>query len=724
MRSRFLAILAAANLLAQQPAAPPQTNVVFKAETNLVVVNVAVRDKAGKAVDKLKATDFTVLEDGKPQKIGVFEFQKLETIEEAKAAGTEPKPSTELLTPVEEKRKQQITIPEPGSVQYQNKRLLVLFFDFGGMATPDQLRAQEAALKYVDEKIAPSDMVAIMTMASSVKVEQDFTQDKDLLRAIIGAFRIGEMSEMAGLADNGDDDTNDDTGAAFVADQSEFNMFNTDRKLAALEDACKKLAPLPEKKALVYFSSGIAKNGIENQSQIRSTINAAIRSNVSFYTVDTSGLSATPPGGDASKPAPRGTGLYSGATQRALQTQRHDQQETLSTLAADTGGKAFLDSNDLTLGIVQAQKDVRSYYILGYYSTNSATDGRFRRITVKLNGGLTARLDYRAGYYAEKVWGNFNRADKEKQLEEALTMGNPVTDIPLALEVDFFRLSRSRYFVPVSLKLPGFAISLTAKGGGQGTDIDFMGQILDEKKRNAGSVRDGIKIKLTPENAELLAKKSLQYDTGFTLAPGTYRMKILARDNNSGKMGTFETRFTVPDLNPDPLPLPMTDPALTIAGSMETGNIPMPVMLPETAAARISSVVWSNQREPIAAAVGSATKQKKLLNANPLVSENQKLIPNITRVFRKDQNLYVYFEVYDTTKVAATLSIFDTRGKRFESAPVEIAAASGTRFQTVPVQLQVPLTKLKAGRYICQVNVIDEDGKKFAFPRAPLVLVP
>src|SRR5205085_12074248 len=139
---------------------------------------------------------------------------------------------------------------------------------------PDQIRAKDAAAKFIREKMAPTDLVSIMTFSAALKVEQDFTDERDRLEEVIRGFRIGEASELAVEGGNADTESGEDNGAAFSADETEFNIFNTDRKLAALESAAKMLAPLPEKKALVYFSSGVGKTGVENQSQLRSTTNA------------------------------------------------------------------------------------------------------------------------------------------------------------------------------------------------------------------------------------------------------------------------------------------------------------------------------------------------------------------------------------------------------------------------------------------------------------------
>ncbi|MBS1829402.1 MAG: VWA domain-containing protein [Acidobacteria bacterium] len=681
----FFAIATLTAALAQQ------SDVVFRTTTKLVVVDVFVRDKDGKDILNLSKDDFTILENGKAQTVSIFEVQRLDTeAPPAPVAAATPAPK-----PDEPARPKTITTAAEGKIQYRDRRLMVLFFDMSSMPPADQIRAEKSALKFVDEQMKPADVVAVMSFATNLKVEQDFTDNRDLLKQAIKGMKIGDGSDLATEAGTGDDES-EDTGAAFEADESEFNVFNTDRKLFALESAAKMLANLPEKKAFVYFSSGVGKTGMENQSQLRSTVNAAVRANISFYPVDARGLTALVPGGDASQAASRGSGLFSGQSQRRQQSRFQDQQETLVSLASDTGGKAFLDNNDLSLGIQQAQNDIRSYYILGYYSTNPASDGRFRRLQVRLNNKqLQAKLDYRSGYFAPKDFNKFNNSDKEQQLEEALSLGDPVTDLPVALEVNYFRLAKDRYFVPIAVKIPGSEVVLAKKRGGDATELDFIGQVRDSKGRLAGTVRDGIEVKLTAADAEKLEKRNFQYDTGFTLSPGAYRLKFLARENQNGKIGTFETTFTVPDL------------------STPTEKL------------RVSSLVLANQRESIKSAVGGATNNRKQLASNPLVDKEQKLIPSITRVFRKNQSLYVYLEVYDAApNIFSAVSFFRGKTKAFETAPAMVTEALAKRPGVYPVQFELPLEKLVAGKYTCQLTLIDEVGKRFAFPRGSIIVLP
>jgi len=689
---KWVLFFVAASLLLAQDA-------TFIVDTKLVVINVTVKDKAGRPVPDLKKEDFQLLEDGVPQQITVFDRQDLSTEPLAPMSFTQ-RPQT-----IEERAE----APPPGTSvnrqvppdpkRFQDRRLIGLFFDMTSMQPLEQARAQEAAVKWIQSQMTAADLVGVMTFGSKFRMVQEFTDDRDLLIQTVKSLTLGDSSDLQGLAATAADE-GDDSGS-FVADQTEFNIFNTDRKLTALEDAARKLSIYPEKKALIYFSSGVEKTGIENQSQLKATVNAAVRSNVSFYPVDARGLVAEAPGGDASVASPRGTGILTGTSQNSRRASLNDSQETLSTLASDTGGKALLDSNDLTLGIRQAQEDIRSYYIIGYYSSNTATDGKYRRVQIKLASNTQAKLDYRKGYYAGKTFAKFTSADKERQLEEALTLGDPVSELPLALEVDYFRVAKDRYFVPISVKLPGSSIGYSKKGTNQTNQLDFIGQVRDSNGRLVGGVRDQITVKLNETNAAQIDRRYMQYDSGLTLPAGNYNLTFLAREGLTGKMGTFETKFAVPDLN--------------------SGK-----------SLRVSSVILSSQREAVSAAVGAADNNRKLLTNHPLIQDGQKVVPSITRVFRKDQTLYVYFEVYDpsvdpdqkTPNVYAAVELLQGARKAFTSRPVRVDKLATSRPGVAPFSFEIPLNRLQPGEYVSQVDVIDERGHKFAFPRSSMVLLP
>jgi VWFA-related protein len=676
----------------------------FTAETRLVIVNLSAKDKSGKPIMTLKKEDVEVFEDGVRQEIKVFELQKLDG--EALPAITEP--SSSKSRTIEEKAakpkadvKAYVEPAKNSVIKYQDRRLLCLLFDMTSMQPPEQLRAQEAAIKFLETQMTTNDLVEIMTFNSNIKVVEEFTADRERLITSLKKLTVGQGSDFADLATTTADE-GDDSGS-FTADDTEFNIFNTDRKLSALEDASRKLGAFPEKKALIYFSSGVGKTGVENQSQIKATTNAAVRANVAIYSIDARGLVANPPGGDASQASSRGTGMITGTKQASIKANFQNSQETLTTISEDTGGKAMLDTNDLTMGIQQAQDDINSYYIIGYSPKNAADDGKMRRIEVRLiNKTMYAKLDFRKAYYANKQFKNFNSTDKERQLEEALTLGDPVSELPLALEVDYFRVAKDRYSYPISVKIPGSAIGLQKKGAKQTADFDFIGQIRDASGKLLTGVRDNITVKLGEGDAAAIGHKNIQYDTvPMPLPPGTYSLRFLARENQSGKMGTFETKFTIPDLN-----------------SEKT--------------LRLSSVIWSNQREAVTATVGAADNNKKVLAVHPLVQDGQKILPSITKVFRKDQTMYVFFEVYDpgmdpdrkVPSLTAEIELISGGRRVFTSAPVRQNKLADKRPGVAQFSFQIPLAKIAPGQYISQVNVIDETGHKFAFPRNEIVLLP
>jgi VWFA-related protein len=678
----------------------------FTASANLVIIDANVRDRSGKVIPDLKKSDFTLFEDGKPQTISVFEFQRLEG-DALLPPVPASKPVAEIpATPAPKKAAPAAptTATAAPVIHYQDRRLVAMLFDYSTMQIPEQNRIQQNALKFIREQMKPADVVEIMYAGTGpLKIVQDFTTDKDRLEEVVKSFQIGAASELAGVAGNGGDSTTgEDTGTAFNADETEFNIFNTDKQLATLESAARMLAAFPEKKALLYFSSGISKSGFDNQASLEKAVNAAKRSNVNIYPIDARGLVASAPAGDASAAASRGTSSLTGTQMQSQRDSFNDSQETLSTLAADTGGKLFVDDNDLALGMEKARDDIGSYYIIGYYSTNIKMDGKYRRVEVKLSKDIQAKIDYRSGYFGEKEFKKFTNTDKEDQLAQALMLGDPLTDLSLTAELDYFRLARDRYFVPFSVKIPGAEIALAKSKGNAQTEFDFIGQVRDEHDKMVAAVRDGIKIKLSEKTAAQLSSSPIAYDTGFTLPPGKYKFKFLARENETGKMGTYETKFTIPDLAPN-----------------QTGL-------------KTSSVIWSNQREALNDALASADNKKKLIESDPLVQEGQKLIPSITHVFRKDQNIYVYLEVYDPgvdtdqnkPSVAATLSFYRGKTKSFESQPVRLDAFALKRAQTLPIKLQAALSQLATGRYTCQVNIVDETGRKFGFARTEIVVLP
>ncbi len=538
-----IAAQAGAQQIGQNAPANASGTYTLTAKAQLVVETVVVKDKAGKFISGLGAKDFTITEDGTQQTIRFIEHQDLAAEERPVAPAA---PGTEQIKLYKQLTRTQIAPEASENSRYKNRRLLALYFDMTAMRPADQLRALSAAEKFLRTQMTSVDLVAILRyQGGSVDILQDFTADRNKLLSILETMIVGEGQ---GSAESVDDASSADTGAAFGQDDSEFNVFNTDRQLSALQTAAKMLSQLNEKKSLIYFASGLRLNGIDNQAQLHATVDAAIRAGVSFWPVDARGLVAQAPLGDATQGSPGNSGIYSGGAAQTNTSNFQQSQDTLYALAGDTGGKALFDNNDLTRGIVQAQESVSDYYVIGYYTSNTARNGHFRRVKISLNQDTTAKLDYRQGYYADKEFSHFTTVDKERQLEDALMLEDPITDLSIAMEIDHFQLNRAEYFVPIIVKIPGRELALAKRGGAEHTLIDFVGEIKDlVGGTTVSNVRDNVNIKLSDATAAELARRPIEYDTGFTLLPGKYMIKFLARDDETGRIGTYQTTFTIPE---------------------------------------------------------------------------------------------------------------------------------------------------------------------------------
>ena len=697
----MLATLSAGAQQIGQNAPVGNTGVVtLSVRSQIVIETVVVKDKKGNPIDGLTAKDFTLTEDGVPQTIRYCERQTMPS-----ALSDVPlKPSgPEDIKLYNRLARTQITPETPGDVRYKDRRLLALYFDMTAMRPSDQLRALAAAETFIRTQMTTADLVSILRYSGgSVDVLQDFTADRNHLLSILETLVVGEGQ---GDAASVDDASSADTGAAFGQDDSQFNIFNTDRQLSALQTAARMLGQLNEKKSLIYFASGLRLNGVDNEAQLQATVDAAIRAGVSFWPIDARGLVAQAPLGDATQGSPGNAGMYSGAAALATTTNLQQSQDTLFSLAGDTGGKALLDYNDLTKGIVQAQQAISSYYILEYYPTNTALDGRFRHVKISVNPELSAKLDFRQGYFAGKEFSKFTTVDKERQLEDALMLGDPITDLTIAIEINYFQLNRAEYFVPIVVKIPGRELALAKRGGAEHTLIDFVGEVKDlYGGTTVTNVRDNVNIKLTDATASELAKQPIEYEAGFTLLPGKYMIKFLARDDETGRMGTYQTTFVIPNLN------------------KEEKRVP------------ISSVVLSGQRVDLKNAIYNAAKAKdqdKEATVNPLVQDGKKIIPSVTRVFSRSRDFYVYLQAYQqaTTPpaakpVVAFVTFYQGQTKVFETQPLAVTPASSNRLGAVPLSFNIGLNQLAAGRYDCQVTVLDPTGMKGTFWQAPIMVVP
>jgi hypothetical protein len=275
------------------------------------------------------------------------------------------------------------------------------------------------------------------------------------------------------------------------------------------------------------------------------------------------------------------------------------------------------------------------------------------------------------------------RNDRDLQLQEELFAGLSATDFPVWVRADRFRTGANRFYVPLSVAVPGSALlppgaSPPRKGTGPSVlSLDLIGVVRDEAKHAVARLRDTVRV----DSAEGVRGKNVQYRTGFTLPPGKYRIKVVARENQGGTFGSFETDISVPDLRRDPV--------------------------------KVSSVVFGTQLEP--------TPRRE--TPNPLAREGSGLLPSVTHVVSARQPLYFYYEVCDPARtegsgvrLLTSVSFFSGGTRRYETPLLEVKPMTAPDRGAAIFQLSVPSASLKPGFYVCQVTLIDDTAGAFTFP--------
>jgi VWFA-related protein len=657
----------------------PQAGFVLKANADLVLTNVVARDaKTGELIKGLKQSDFKVYENGKEQQIDSFDFESVDMatpLNEATVSGLAAGPTGSKA----------VVVAKPEELR--NHRLIVMFFDLTSMQPEDLERSVDAAQTFLRTKMQPADLVALVSLGDALTVDQDFTSDKNALINEVGVYNGTEGQGFAQGANANSNQVEDTT--AYTPDESEYNDLNTDRELFALRAISKSLEKINQKKSLLYFSGGISRDGIENEASLRSAINSAVRADLAIYSVDTRGLQAVGPLGDASTGSIRGSSGYNGAALTNNMNQNFATQEVMATLSTDTGGTAFFDSNDFAPAFAKVQNDMSAYYAIGFHSNNPARDGKYRRLTVKIDRP-GVKLEYRPGYYAPADFKHSGKEDREQELQDQLASDLPATDIAVYMDAMYFRLDDSRFFMPVSLVIPGSQVPFVKGGDKDKATLDVIGAVIDDAKRPVGRVRDTVKLNLDP--ALQARQKNIQYTTSFNLPPGKYQLKFVVRENQTGRMGSFIADVTLPDMKKSPL--------------------------------KMSSIVLASMREP---------SKKPSKEIDPLVRNGQAYVPNISHVFRQDQHLYLLYEIYDPahekpadnqskgTKpgidLLSSLELIQGSTKVYETPIMQAKSINVESRDAVSIELDVPLSGLKPGSYVCQLNVIDDAAGSFAFPR-------
>jgi VWFA-related protein len=535
----------------------------------LVTVDLVVTDKKGVPIPDLKATDFNVSEDGDPQTIASFEAVQL--------------PAAPSATPKAPPRVSTNTEPES-----RTGRTFVILFDTIHLALPQAQRAKIAVAEFLKNGVREGDRVSLIGTGGEVWWSTRMEAGRDALMAMLkrldGRYipdmapdrmsdweamrihvfhdtqveqRVSRRFEQYGASTRGGQSQNDTGSAAMMggdpmvqgkATEVYFQSVSRNRiTLQILERTLTSLASTKGRKSLILVSEGFIYD--PNLDEFKKTVQASRRSNVAIYFLDTRGLTGMPDSFTAQFGPPIDTQDIGAAFMETLEA-----SEGAESIAADTGGFSVKNTNDLGKGIQRIADESRSYYLLGYNSSHTQRDGRFRKIKVELPGRKGLQLRYRKGYFAPLEGG-------KSALDKRVGPGDP--DIQAALDSPYAEET-------VPLRMTAYVFDETILGKASvmiATDVDVSGFTFEEKEgrfldtlefllvvahRETGEYfryDQQVQMKLLPATRDRLGKSWFPVVRDFELAPGGYQAKIVVRDKNSGRIGTVVHEFEVPDIS-------------------------------------------------------------------------------------------------------------------------------------------------------------------------------
>jgi VWFA-related protein len=647
IRSVHFLIWAAVFLISPMMSAQQEPTYTIRVNSNLVQISIVARDRNGRLVRDLTGDDFAVIEDGRPQQLSAVDLESV----------TVPQTTGMSLLPLQLPVLTSTTSVPASAVR--GLRLVLLFFDFASLDPDDAARSLRAAEAYV-RTIGPADRVAIASLAAKLEVQQDFTGDSTALRHALQRLHGLSRTVLEGKGGNRSDD-------------SVYEVFSTYRRLRSLRVLTSALAQVSQKKSVVIFAGNPGSD--PDLVGITATVDAAVRAGVSFYGIDATGLSATPPLGDATRPSSYGTTVLSGTAIAQGSGDIHD-QDLLYALARGTGGRAFFDSNDFERPFRTMEDDTREYYMLSYRSSNSRRDGRYRRISVRARRrGL--ELKHPAGYYGPRDRTRVSTRDTERVLAEELAADLPATGLPVFGFVSHLRMANDLFYVPITVFLP--AEALLKDGIASSAAIGLA--VVDGRGHLVRKLRDLIPTSVVTQHPT----RTVQYETATELPAGEYNVRLVVVQNGTGEVGSFSTL----------------------------------VRLPRRDQSRISvSSLFSGTQ---AAASSNSPK-------SPLVLNGSRLILNPLAEYGDKRPFAMQYQVEcgavthggeagcDARQIRSSLQCFSSDQRVFSAEP----PVSTVTADTAVFRVEFPAGSLHPGTYKCHVTAINPQCNAFAFGAAQL----
>jgi VWFA-related protein len=687
---------------------------VIKVTSNLVSLDVLVKDKKGKAITDLKAQDFTVTENGVRQKIEFFDSTLVGSSDSNKP-----------------------TIPDPVSGRTTSdhlpRNIISLVLDGQTTEGANLKHVRDGVAKYIRERISDTDSVALFAISGSLQLLQPFTQDKaKLLAAADQAYGTATGSKtlerqnlnetIAAIRNQVATDAAVpvDTAAGgpaaaqamvtrrvleqYVQLRSALSAQQTRPILASLAAICEGLRSIPGKKTLVMFSQGfVAPEALD--WQVQSTIDIANRANVAIYIIDSSGLTGGVPQSGALVPASalsaisaatsQESRIRAGAGESVFDITRHEgldrQQDLLYRISGDTGGQFIKNTNDISLGLNRVDDEVRSRYTIAYRSTDSNFDGNFRKVKIEVaRAGATVAA--RSGYHAIPPDQTLPFSPVERKLlaDFAATSAHPT--LPLALELTPFRSQPGLYTVPLSFEIPSDAVRFERQGDKQRLQLDVLGVVrMENEERILSRLGGFFDVSLNAEQYKAVLDDKIFYRQDMQLEAGAYVVDFVVKDRVSGKAVAKKQKLVLP-----------------VAGAEFSS----------------SEIILSRHVE--------TAKQPYLASAEVISDGNVLIRPSPSKEFRTSDNLVVFFKLYneapdpETGKPLVTVTVLLRKDGKLAMKPLDYRL-SDLVVEPLPhmnFAKYIKLAGLAPGNYSIAIESTDVVQKKLVKQAAQFVITP
>jgi VWFA-related protein len=679
-----------------KPTPPQSQEDVVRVYTELVQTDVMVFDKQGKFVNGLNKDDFELRIDGKPRAIQAFEQITAGSNEERQLAAARGATTLNVKSPV----------------PLDRGRIVFFYVDDFHMDLSGLVAAKKVITTFIDKEMGQNDQAGIASATGQIGFLQQLTSDRMILRAALDRLTSKSYSVQDGdrppmseyeaqLIEQLDHDVFDffvtetirnnpgmtrDTAASLVRGRAQAMQSQaarlTQNTLSGLERLVQSARNLPGRKVLFLLSGGflIENRRGESISRLREITNAAAKSGVVIYSMDTHGLVASLQ--DASTDRPFDP--Y-GRLSLASHGELFARQDGLNALAVDTGGKAIFNTNDLKKGLAPAIKETSTYYLLAWKpDAESQKQGRFRNLDVKLIGRPDLSVRVRKGYFdldppapvnAKAATQPPKATTTPAKLREAILAPYPERQLPILISADYYDVAGKGPVLSTAIQMPGeFLVFGEQPDGKIQAVVDLNGVYFNDKGVFQTSFLERI-VTTVPSLEAAKTSNDITFTYPVKLPPGLYQVRVAARDDKSGKVGSAHAWIEIPDLAKKKL-------------TMST------LLLGERTQTTLTNVSNPGGVSPVA------------------LSGSHR--------FKRDSTLRFLLFVYNTTisatdqKPDAAVQVQVIRDDQpvITTALRKVNTEGVVDLARLPYAAEIPLTELLPGRYLLQVTVIDRVSKQ------------